>query len=102
MVWDPFPPEDLESVYTENYFINDNPKGGYANYFQGMSINKRTFYERIKRINNRVKKKDGMLDVGSALGDSLIEAKRLGWKNLHGVELSGFAVREAVKRGLNV
>lgn len=102
MVWDPYPPLDLDSVYSKNYFINENPKGGYANYFEGMSINKRTFYERVKRINERVSWRGKMLDVGSALGDSLLEAKRLGWKNTFGVELSEYAVGESRKRGLGV
>ena len=102
MVWDPFPPEDLEAVYTENYFINDNPKGGYTNYFEGMNINKKTFYERVKRINRKVKTKGKMLDVGSALGDSLTEAKKLGWKDLYGVELSDYAAKESRKRGLDI
>lgn len=102
MVWDPFPPENLESVYNESYFVNDNPKGGYANYFEGMNINKRTFYERVKRISDKVKSKDKMLDVGSALGDSLVEARKLGWKNLYGVELSKYAASKAKKRGLNI
>jgi 2-polyprenyl-3-methyl-5-hydroxy-6-metoxy-1,4-benzoquinol methylase len=102
MVWDLFPPEDLESVYGENYFINDNPKGGYTNYFEGMNINKRTFYERVKRINKKVGSKGKMLDVGSALGDSLTEAKKLGWKNLYGVELSDYAAKESRKRGLDI
>lgn len=102
MVWDMFPPENLELVYSKNYFVNENPKGGYANYFEGMNINKRTFYERVKRINNKVVNKDRMLDVGSALGDSLTEAKKLGWKNVYGVELSAYAASESRKRGLNI
>lgn len=102
MVWDMLPPENLESVYSESYFVNDNPKGGYANYFEGMSINKKTFYERIRRINSKVRVKGKMLDVGSALGDSLIEARRLGWKDLYGVELSAYAANESKKRGLSV
>lgn len=102
MIWDPFPPEDLGSVYGENYFVNENPKGGYANYFEGMNINKRTFYERIKRINKKVENKGKMLDVGSALGDSLVEAQKLGWKEVYGVELSEFAAKKSAKRGLNI
>lgn len=102
MVWDPYTSENLESVYVENYFVNENPKGGYANYFEGMNINKKTFFERIKRINSKVVTKGKMLDVGSALGDSLIEAKKLGWKDVYGVELSEFAAKKAEKRGLDV
>ena len=102
MVWDPFPHGDLKSVYGKNYFINENPKGGYANYFEGMKINKKTFYERIKRIERKMAKKGKMLDLGSALGDSLIAAKKLGWKEIMGVELSEFATKEARKKGLDV
>lgn len=102
MVWDPNPPKDLKSVYRENYFVNDNPKGGYANYFEGMNVNKRTFHERIKRINKKILARGRMLDVGCALGDSLIEAKRLGWKNLYGVEMSEYASKKAGLRGLNI
>lgn len=102
MVWDPFPPEKLEAVYTKNYFVNENPKGGYANYFEGMNINKRTFYERVKRINDKLGKKGRMLDVGSALGDSLTEAKKLGWKEVYGVELSEYAAKESQKKGLKI
>lgn len=101
-IWDPFPPEKPELVYNETYFINDNPKGGYANYFEGMNINKKTFYERIKRINKKISNKGKMLDVGSALGDSLIEARNLGWKHLYGIELSDFAATKARERGLIV
>ena len=47
-------------------------------------------------------KKGKMLDLGSALGDSLIAAKKLGWKEIMGVELSEFATKEARKKGLDV
>ena len=102
MVWDSCPPKDLESFYNKSYFLNSNPKGGYANYFEGMAINRRTFYERIKRINQRIVKKEKMLDVGSALGDSLVEAKRLGWKDLYGVELSKYAANQSKKKKLKI
>jgi SAM-dependent methyltransferase len=67
-----------------------------------MNINKRTFYERIERINKKVSNKGKMLDVGSALGDSLLAARTLGWKDLYGVELSGYAVTESRRRGLSI
>jgi len=102
MIWDPDPPEDLKSVYTENYFLSHKPKVGYANYFEGMKVSKKTFYERIKRINKKVGDKTRMLDIGTAFGDSLLEARKLGWKNLNGVEVSDYAVRESRKRGLDV
>jgi 2-polyprenyl-3-methyl-5-hydroxy-6-metoxy-1,4-benzoquinol methylase len=102
LVWDPFPPENLELIYDKNYFLNDNPKGGYTNYFEGMNINKKTFYERIKKINKKIINKERILDVGSALGDSLIEAKKLGWKELYGVELSKYAANKSKEKELNI
>ena len=102
MVWDNKPLKALKLIYGENYFINDNPKGGYANYFEGMNTNKKTFYERIKRINDKISARGRMLDVGCALGDSLVEAKKLGWKDLYGIEVSEYAYKKAISRGLKV
>lgn len=102
MVWDPFPFENLTSQYEKNYFVNENPKGGYANYFEGMKINRRTFYERLKRIEKKFGRKGKLLDIGAALGDCLMEAKKLGWKDITGLEVSKYAVKEAKERGLNV
>lgn len=102
MVWDQSPPKNLNSQYEEDYFINQNPKGGYANYFQGMQINRKTFIERLKIIRKKLGKKGRLLDVGCALGDCLEEAKKMGWKGAEGVELSKFACQFAKKRGLKV
>jgi 2-polyprenyl-3-methyl-5-hydroxy-6-metoxy-1,4-benzoquinol methylase len=101
MVWDHVPPENLLSQYGKNYFINENPKGGYANYFEGMRINKRTFSERLKRIEEKYGK-GKLLDVGCALGDCLMEAKKLGWEDPKGLEVSKYAYEYAKERGLDV
>ncbi len=101
-VWDPFPPEAPLLFYDKSYFINENPKGGYANYFEGMRINKRTFHERLVKIEKRLGKKGKLLDVGCALGDCLVEAKKLGWKEAEGIEVSPYAYELARKRGLKV
>ncbi|MEJ2347913.1 MAG: methyltransferase domain-containing protein, partial [Patescibacteria group bacterium] len=101
MVWDFFPPNNLVTQYTKTYFINENPKGGYSNYFEGMGVNKRTFSSRLKRIAKKYGK-GKLLDVGCALGDCLIEAKKLGWKDAEGLELSDYAYKFAKKRGLKV
>ncbi|MEJ2441732.1 MAG: class I SAM-dependent methyltransferase, partial [Patescibacteria group bacterium] len=92
MVWDFFPPNNLVTQYTKTYFINENPKGGYSNYFEGMGVNKRTFSSRLKRIAKKYGK-GKLLDVGCALGDCLIEAKKLGWKDAEGLELSDYAYK---------
>jgi len=101
MVWDYFPPENLLFQYSESYFNNDNPKGGYANYFEGMVVNKKTFSDRLKKIERKFGK-GKLLDVGCALGDSLLEARRLGWKETEGLEVSEYAYRFAKKRRLKV
>lgn len=100
MVWDPFPQDNLLSQYSENYFINNNPKGGYANYFEGMRINSKTFAMRLKRLKKQLKNTGNLLDLGCALGDCLIEAKKLGWIDPVGLDTSSFACNQCKKRGL--
>lgn len=102
MVWDHFPPDALEAQYEKNYFSNDNPKGGYANYFSGMEINKKTFSDRLDKIEKYLGKKTSLLDVGCALGDCLLMAKKKGWKHAMGLELSDYACKFARERGLIV
>ena len=102
MVWDPFPQDNLLSQYSENYFINNNPKGGYANYFEGMRINSKTFAMRLLRIRKKLKNTGLLLDLGCALGDCLIEAKKLGWTNPIGLDTSDYACKQCKKRGLKV
>lgn len=102
MVWDLHPPQNPENNYIKDYFINDNPKGGYANYFEGMKINKKTFSDRLKRISKRIKNKGKLLDVGCALGDCLEEARSLGWQDVLGIDPSGYAIEIARKRKLTV
>lgn len=101
MVWDAYPLENIHAQYEKSYFVNPNPKGGYANYFEGMRVNKRTFYERLKRIGKK-HKKGKLLDVGCALGDCLVEAKKLGWEDPEGLEVSEYAYEFAKKKGLKV
>lgn len=101
-VWEPTLPEQTLSIYDKTYFINENPKGGYANYFEGMRINRKTFSDRLKKIEDKLGKKGKLLDVGCALGDFLIEAKARGWKEIEGLELSHYAVNFARQRGLKI
>lgn len=101
-VWDPFPQDNILSQYEKNYYVNDNPKGGYANYFEGMRINCQTFTDRLKKISRKTGFKSDYLDVGSALGDCLVEAKKLKWTNIQGIEPSVYATQFASKRGLKI
>lgn len=101
-VWDYFPSENVLAQYDKTYFQNQNPKGGYANYYEGMKVNKKTFTDRLTKIEKRIFKKEKLLDVGCALGDCLMAAKENGWKEIYGVEVSKFAYEFAKERGLNV
>jgi 2-polyprenyl-3-methyl-5-hydroxy-6-metoxy-1,4-benzoquinol methylase len=101
MVWDFFPPENELAQYGESYFVNENPKGGYANYFEGMKINKRTFSDRLKKIEKKIGRTGRFLDVGCALGDCIEEAEKLGW-DAEGLEVSKYAYELAKKRGLKI
>jgi SAM-dependent methyltransferase len=100
-IWDPGLYESLLSQYDKEYFTNSNPKGGYANYFESVKINRITFQERIKKITNLLDDKGLMLDVGCAFGDSLIEAKKMGWK-VKGLEVSKFAASVARKNKIEI
>lgn len=100
LVWDSNSLENVLLQYDKSYFLNDNPKGGYTNYFEGMKINRKTFVDRLLKIEKRLGFKGKLLDVGAALGDCLEVAQNLGWNDACGVEVSKFAVTEARKRGV--
>lgn len=102
MVWDFYPAENILAQYDKSYFQNENPKGGYANYFEGMRVNRKTFFDRLNKLYTKLGKRESLLDVGSALGDCLDEARKMGWQNLVGLEVSKFAYDFSKNRGLNV
>ena len=102
IVWDQNSSRNLLKQYSKTYFMNENPKGGYANYFEGMRINRKTFTERLQKAEKVLGKKGKLLDVGCALGDCLLEAKKLGWKDSEGIEVSDYAFNFAKERGLKV
>ena len=99
-VWDSNMSENVLLQYDKSYFKNDNPKGGYTNYFEGMKINRKTFVDRLQKIEKKLGFKGKLLDVGAALGDCLEVAQNMGWKDSCGVEVSKFAVNESKKRGV--
>lgn len=67
-----------------------------------MRINRRTFTDRLKKIFRKTGFKSDYLDIGSALGDCLIEAKKLKWTNVYGIEPSVYATNFARQRGLKI
>ncbi len=102
MVWDNYPPANPTTIYQKDYYNNDFPKGGYANYFQGMKINSQTFRRRLSKAEKKLSGQGLLLDVGCALGDCLAQAQDIGWINPQGLEVSGYAVEFAKSRGLSV
>lgn len=102
MVWDSHPPSNPLLQYNSHYFKNDNPKGGYSNYFRGMKVNRKTFADRLNKLEKLMGKKGKLLDVGCALGECLMVAKDLGWKDVAGIEVSDYAYHFAKKRNLDI
>jgi SAM-dependent methyltransferase len=94
-------PVATSAIYDSDYYATENPKGGYANYFLDSDVNRRTFRERIRAIEQRYGRRGRLLDVGCALGDFLLEAKSAGW-DVEGVEISSYAAQRARERGLRV
>jgi SAM-dependent methyltransferase len=102
MVWDPSPPSRPFDLYQQNYYEGSAARGGYADYLEDMKINRTTFRRRILKATRKLGHTGEMLDVGCALGDCLLEAKKLGWKNPKGLEVSHYAAETARSRGLDV
>ena len=111
MVWDNKPPAEPTAIYQENYYQNEGGKGGYSDYLASMKMNSKTFRRRLvaagKKLGGDIasatlRDRPLLLDVGCALGDCLLEAKKLGWENPSGLEVSEYAVEFARSRDLLV
>lgn len=80
--------EELLSIYGEDYFRR--PEGanaeGYADYLSDEAEHRMTARRRARQL-DRVARKGQLLDVGSAAGFFLDEARRAGW-DVRGVDVS--------------
>ena len=103
MVWDNNPPIEPTAIYQANYYQNEGGKGGYSDYLASMKMNSKTFRRRLLAAQRKLRSdRPLLLDVGCALGDCLLEAKKLGWENPQGLEVSEYAVEFAKSRDLLV
>ena len=103
MVWDNTPPREPTAIYQANYYQNEGGKGGYSDYLASMKMNSKTFRRRLLAAQKKLgSDRPLLLDVGCALGDCLLEAKKLGWENPLGLEVSEYAVEFARSRDLLV
>jgi SAM-dependent methyltransferase len=111
MVWDNNPPTEPTAIYQANYYQNEGGKGGYSDYLATMKANSQTFRRRLLAAQRKLgsdvasatlRERPLLLDIGCALGDCLLEAKKLGWENPLGLEVSEYAVEFARSRDLLV
>lgn len=87
-----------EQLYEFDYFNGDE----YLNYNLGTSVHKLNFKRKIELLNSLLgEAKDiRILEIGSATGLFLEEAKLQGWQNVIGIETSNYARNIANKKGL--
>ncbi len=108
MVWDNNPPKKPTAIYQASYYQasyyqNKGRKGGYSDYLATMKANGQTFRRRLLAAQKKLRSdRPLLLDVGCALGDCLLEAKKLGWENPLGLEVSQYAAELAQSRDLLV
>jgi 2-polyprenyl-3-methyl-5-hydroxy-6-metoxy-1,4-benzoquinol methylase len=96
--------EELLKVYDENYFSNDAYRKneeenyfGYNEYIEDETNIVKKFYKKIERIENYLKRKGKLLDIGCACGFFMKLAQTRGWE-VEGIEVSGFAAEYARRR----
>jgi len=91
------PAEELYSLYSENYFHNDESgEVGYHDYIKDEPNIRKTVNKRFNHIEQFVKG-GRMLDVGCAMGFFVDEAHKRGWQ-VEGLDVSKFAVEYVQER----
>ena len=81
-------PEELLSIYDQRYFRRDEgaDADGYADYLSDEAEHRMTARRRVRQL-NRSSICGRLLDVGSAAGFFLDEARAQGW-DVHGIDIS--------------
>lgn len=93
---------DLLSIYNEDYF-QGKQVDGYADYIGSESVLRKEFHRDVNLLLSQVEhktKKPRLLDIGSAYGFFLEEAKE--YFEVQGLEVAAEAVAFSKKRGLQV
>lgn len=97
--------QELESIYSDEYFfseLGDTNAQGYQNYLKDEQFLRLNFRRRLRRISWYCSHSGHLLDVGSASGFFMDEARQLGW-TVKGVEYSATMSRLAKEKlGLDV
>lgn len=87
--------QELEALYSEDYFVNRDCDGGYGDYFAGEKHLKINFRRRI-RILERFVSGGTLLDIGCGPG-FFLESLSSNW-NASGIDISAFACDAAARR----
>ncbi len=93
-------PDDLEDIYSKDYF-EGNEHTGYPDYLADRPIIERNFADRVEWIERLGAPGPRLLEVGSAYGLFLCAARDRGW-DVHGVELAADCVDASRRDGLDV
>ncbi len=96
----------LKKIYSKDYFVLDSNDYGinykaYANYIGEENVIVSSMQRRMKKVEKYVYRKGRVLDIGCAVGFSLVAAQKLGWE-AYGIEFSDFCVNFAKSRSINV
>lgn len=90
--------EELYALYGETYFKSgDSRTVGYTDYLSDERNIRKTFAERLKRVERDIAPPGRLLDVGCSMGFFMAEAEKHGWE-VQGSDVSAFAVEHTRTR----
>lgn len=104
LIWVEDNNNDILSLYDRSYFYSKAPKIGYANYLADEKNHRLNARDILKEVDKRIDlTKKRILDIGSAFGFLLDEARMTKLCDTYGVETSNYACEYAKEKlGLNV